>query len=236
MYTAEDYFDDVDPLGVDEAVLVATPHHGPGSPYVLDCVERYPDRLYGVVTLDLAGGDIPDQVDATVGRDRIVGVRVGGGELTGDAGLTPLWESLIDHGAQVQFLVSPRHLSAVDRVASAFPDLTVVIDHMGLRNVDGHAPGVEPYALESLAERPNIHVKLTSTPSAERFPHEDIHEHARYLYETFGPRRLLWGSDYIYRFRRVLPWQTREFIDHLGFLGPNDRDRILGRNMADLLD
>ena len=88
--------------------------------------------------------------------------------------------------------------------------------------------------MAAIAERSNTYVKVTHTPSETFHPLGDIHAHIEYLLETFGTCRLVWGSDYIYHFKKTTPPQTRSFLDECS-LSTGDRRRLFGRTMAGLL-
>lgn len=235
VYSVENYLDDMDTLDVDEAVLVATPIHGRGSPYILDCLEAYPDTFYGVVLLAYDADDIAARVDRAFAHDNVIGVRLTGDEI--DDVNPELWEALTANDGQAQFLIDPESLDVVEQLAGKYPDIQFVIDHLGMASgVGSHRPDEQPYAtMSTLAEHSNVAVKLTHTPSAGPYPFADVHEHVRYLFEEFGSDRLLWGSDYIYHFKKTVLVDTRRFLDELEFLSEGDERRVLGRNMRALL-
>lgn len=230
VYTADDLLADMDRLGVDRALLVATPIEPLGSPYTLDAVAEH-DAFDGIVLLDPSADDIRDQVATTVGRDGIHGVRLGDGDL--DAARDAFFEAIAAHGGQVHLQLSTDGLpAAADRIA-AHPDVDFVFDHLG--PFDHDDPALPSAA--AVAEHANAYVKITHTASGPdaRYPFPGIHDRIHRLYETFGPDRLLWGSDYVYHFKKVVPWQTREFVDELPFLSTADRRKLLGRNAERLL-
>lgn len=99
------------------------------------------------------------------------------------------------------FLTATGDLKAVAKVAGAFPDLPVILDHIGLPQVPGEQPECPafrslPEVLE-LAAYPNVAVKLSSAVSlsAQSYPFTDVWPHLMRLVETFGSQRLMWASD-----------------------------------------
>lgn len=235
VYTVENYRDDMETLGVDEAVLVATPIHGRGSPYTMDCLREYPDTFYGVVLLPYGTENIAAEVDRVFAQDNVIGVRLTGDEM--DDVNPELWDALAEHDAQAQFLIDPEKLSEVERLAGEHPGVQFVVDHLGMATgVDDYLPDQRPYAtMSELAGHSNVAVKLTHTPSAGPYPFTDVHEHVRFLTEEFGSENLLWGSDYIYHFKKTSLVDTRRFVDELEFFSTGDRRRVLGRNLDSLL-
>ena len=90
--------------------------------------------------------------------------------------------------------------------------------------------------LRDLARYPNTCVKVSSAPSFSNdpYPFKDIHGILRGLYDSFGPRRLLWGSD-ITRLTSTYEENFRLYRDALDFLSTEDKERILGKNVAEVL-
>lgn len=230
VYTVENYRGDMADLGVDRAVLVATPIHGPGSPYTLACLDRYPETFRGIVTVDTDAD--PDALAARtrslLAREGVAGVRLGADEVEQPEAF---WEAVAAADGQVQFLVPPERLAAVESVAAARPGVTFVVDHLGLRDLAGYSPAEPPYArMADLGRLPNVHAKVTFSPSGERYPFADLEPVVEFLLDAFGADRLLWGSNWVYLFKRALPWQTREWVDELDALSTADRRKLLGRN------
>lgn len=235
VYTVENYREDMETLGVDRAVLVATPIHGRGSPYMMDCLRAYPDAFYGIVLLEYGADDIAEQVAGVFAQDNVIGVRLTGDKL--DDVNPDLWDALAAHDGQAQFLIDPESLATIERLARDYPGVQFVVDHLGMASgVQDHSPNEDPYAtMSDLAEYSNVAVKLTHTPSVGPYPFTDVHDHVRFLLEEFGSDRLLWGSDYIYHFKKTSVVGTKRFIDELEFLSTRDECRVLGQNMAALL-
>jgi predicted TIM-barrel fold metal-dependent hydrolase len=229
VYNVDDYRSDMETLGVTEAVLVATPIHGPGSPYTVECVENAPGTFYGVVLVDHESATVDADVCDLLDHEGIVGVRITGRELESTV-TDAFWERMNDLGAQVHLLLSPERLDRVHGVIEQYPDITFLFDHLALfPSVDEYRPDEPPYGrIERIASCSNAAIKVTYTPSERRYLFLDVHDHVRALYEAFGPDRLVWGSDYIYHFKRVTPWQTSEFVDELEFLSDADRRKLFG--------
>jgi L-fuconolactonase len=234
VYTVEDYLADCETLDVDAAVLVATPIHGPGSPYTLECLRERED-LYGVVLVDVSAPDAGERARELLGTDRVLGFRLSADELRA----TPeaVWEALSDAGGHVNLMVAPEDYPDVARLAEEHPEVTFVLDHLGLfPGAEGYPADGEAFgAVRDVAARPNAYAKVTHTPSSARYPFPDVHDHVAALLDAFGVERLLWGSDYVYHFKRVLPWQTVEFLESVPVLSARDRRRLLGENYAALL-
>jgi L-fuconolactonase len=94
--------------------------------------------------------------------------------------------------------VYPRHLADAAALASRFPELTIVIDHLGKPPLDGELAGWRG-ALAALAPHANVHAKLSGLNTAtvnEDWDANDLRPSVEAALELFGPDRLLCGSDW----------------------------------------
>lgn len=235
VYSIDDYRDDMEAIGVDRAILVATPIHGPGSPYTVSCVEANPETFYGIVLVDYETTDIEAHLKDVFSHENLLGVRMTGADLA--AAPSAFWSWMNRREKQVHLLLSPDELGDALEYIEAYPGIDFVFDHLGLfPSVESVSPRDPPYAqMVDIAAYDNVYVKVTHTPSEERFPFEDVREFVRVLVEAFDSERLLWGSDYIYHFKKLTPWHTREFLEELPFLSDRDRSNLLGRTADERL-
>jgi predicted TIM-barrel fold metal-dependent hydrolase len=115
--------------------------------------------------------------------------------------------------------------------------MPLIIDHMGaLTREQGPAAFANIDLLLALARHPNVFVKTTGAPSnsAEPFPYRDVQPFLRQMYDAFGARRLMWGSD-ITRLKGTYEECLRLFRDELDFLSAEDKEWILGKSLAEVL-
>ncbi|UCM86728.1 amidohydrolase family protein [Streptomyces marincola] len=102
-------------------------------------------------------------------------------------------------GLAYDLLVLPRQLPAAIETARALPELTFVLDHLAKPPIASGA--TEPWAglITALAERPNVHAKLSGLVTEadwERWRVADLRPYADHALTAFGPRRLMFGSDW----------------------------------------
>jgi predicted TIM-barrel fold metal-dependent hydrolase len=99
------------------------------------------------------------------------------------------------------FLFITGWLPHTARIAERFPGLTLIVDHLGLRQPPLDTPDDPPFAslpqLLDLSRFGNVHVKLCGLPalSSERFPYKDAWPALRAITDAFGADRLMWASD-----------------------------------------
>ncbi|HEY4345496.1 MAG TPA: amidohydrolase family protein [Parvibaculum sp.] len=114
--------------------------------------------------------------------------------------LDPAYRALIELGLSFDALVKPPHLGALLTLGTRYPDLPIVIDHGAKPAIrdgfDGFALWAEKVA--RLAEMPNTFCKLSGllTEAKPGAGLEDLRPYLDHLYESFGPSRLMWGSDW----------------------------------------
>jgi predicted TIM-barrel fold metal-dependent hydrolase len=85
--------------------------------------------------------------------------------------------------------------------------------------------------LLALADYPRVFVKISHlwSLSAEKYPYKDTYDLVKRVYDAFGPKRLMWGTDWpivekYCGYAKALALYREE----LGFLTAEDRRWILG--------
>lgn len=71
--------------------------------------------------------------------------------------------------------------------------------------------------------------------SRQAWPYPDAAVQVRKLYDAFGARRLMWGTDWPISLRQ-LPYAQAValFRDHLAMIPPEDHEQILGRTVQEV--
>jgi L-fucono-1,5-lactonase len=94
--------------------------------------------------------------------------------------------------------VFPRHLVHVPRLARRFPELKIVIDHLGKPPI---GDPLDPWATQigACAEHPNVYAKvsgLNTVAPPERWTAEYLLPYFETALIAFGAERLMFGSDW----------------------------------------
>ena len=102
-------------------------------------------------------------------------------------------------GLAYDLLVTPAQLPAAASVAARLPELKFVLDHAGKPPIA--AGEWEPWAgaVAALAERENVHCKLSGLVTEADWAAWQVGHLQRYVghvLDSFGPERLLFGSDW----------------------------------------
>lgn len=142
-------------------------------------------------------------------------------------------------------------------IAEKFPDLQLVLDHLGLSQRPMEEPDDPQWKklpeVLALAKYPNVSIKLCDPPglSEESYPYNDIWPQMHQLLEAFGAERLAWASD-IGRFRGRIAWNIRlpeddfvgkhTYMESLAFflytdqISESEKEQILGQSARRMLN
>lgn len=219
--------------GVDRTVIIQVIYYRWDNRYVADTLKRYPRKFLGVARVNPEDPGAPDELSRLVGEQAFRGVRISpaaneSGDWIRGPLMPPLWRRCSDLKVPMAVLAPVTRMPDVARLADRFPDLTVVVDHMA------DSPLKQPGELQKLIDLkryPKLYVKISHSwsLSAEAYPYKDSQEQIKRLYDAFGAKRLMAGSDW----PMVEKYCTYEqAIDlarrHFHFLGPEDRTWVCG--------
>lgn len=162
----------------------------------------------GVVAwVDLIGPGVADDIArlrGAPGGERLVGIRDHARDRLG-----PNWlgqqavrlglKAVRDADLAFDLLIEPQELPAALELGRALPDLRLVIDHVAKPPILSRA--LEPWAGSIAAFRglPNVWCKVSGMVTEAAWGSwctDDLRPYADHALETFGPNRLLFGSDW----------------------------------------
>jgi len=188
-FTIERVVPMMDETGVDRVVIVPPTLEGERLDYAQEAVRRYSGRFGIMARMPVDKPDRAQRLTALRDEPGVLGVRL---NFIGDqsAWLTDgtadwFWPAAAKAGLPVMFLTSGQ-TSLFARIAEHHPQLTLIVDHMGvgagLRPRPGSSGALRndlvPEAITqtaALAKYPNVSVKLSSVPliSTEPYPFRD---------------------------------------------------------------
>jgi L-fuconolactonase len=140
-------------------------------------------------------------------------------------------------GVPVALYMFGPDLKYVANVAESYPELKLIIDHLGMDPVplvpltQGRLDPLPD--LVALAKYENVVVKCSGLPalSFESYPFADIWPVIQALLEAFGPSRLMWGSDFR-RLRTLYPYaEIVGFVKYSSQLSPDEKRLLLGDSL-----
>jgi L-fuconolactonase len=225
--------------GVDGTVLVQTITVAEETPELLALADATPE-IHGVVGwVDLTAPDVAGRLTAL--RERpdgrwLVAIRHQVQEepdpewLLRDEVLRGL-KALADAGLAYDLLVTPPQLPAAIGAVRAVPQLRFVLDHGGKPAIETRER--EPWGahIGELAQLPNVAVKLSGlvTEAGPDWTVAELAPYAERLLETFGPDRVMFGSDWPVCTLRADYGRVVEITEELvGGLSADDRARVFG--------
>ena len=234
-FTADELMAVAGPEGVDRVVLIQhSIYHGFDNSYLVDAYHQHPNRFRVVGMLDSrktgTGAEMRKLLQHGVTGFRITPSILGKTWLQ-DAGMKEMWRTAADTRQNMCCLINPSDLSDVGRMCQEFPETPVVIDHFGRVGIDGRIRPQELQALLSLAEHPQVRVKVSAyyALGLKRPPHDDLLPMIREVVEVFGPQRCMWASDCPYQIQGVNNYRAsiRAIRDRADFLDESARDWLL---------
>jgi L-fuconolactonase len=175
--------------------------------YLLDISREFPNRIVPVVILAPTDPKTPAALEQMVRENRISGVRFTGtpDKTTGEFvfmsdAAAPAWDAANRLGLVVVLMPisgsAPAAMKRVAELAVKYPNVNIVLDHIGFPKPEvsaNHGLSPEHYAL---AKHKNVYYKYTTLLieqlHAAHVPFQPFLEH---MVKTFGANQMVWGSD-----------------------------------------
>jgi predicted TIM-barrel fold metal-dependent hydrolase len=139
----------------------------------------------------------------------------------------------------VQFHTFANDADQIATIATRYPTMRLIIDHMGYPRVDEPVSAFAP--IVELSRFDNIVFKLSDVKgrSKEGFPFCDVHPFIAALLDAFGTERTVWGTGYPGHHRTKHKWLTladeiRLIREGLPFVSAREAEQILGETAAAL--
>jgi L-fuconolactonase len=225
--------------GVEKTVLVQASNSLQETRWMLGLADQYPFIAGVVGWIDLTSSEAGRQLDEFIAHPKFKGVRHLVESEPNDEWL--IQERVLDglrllssRGLSYDLLVHPRHLSSARRVAEACPDLRLVIDHLAKPPIARGEVGEWAQKLKEVAALPNVSCKLSGLVTEANLTgwrQEDLKPFVETALEYFGPKRIMFGSDWpvcllAATYDRVMV----AFQSLLAGLGDEDRSCIFSAN------
>lgn len=224
--------------GVEKAVLKQyTINYDNG--YMMECVRKHPGRFAAVVRMDIQRPDATDAL-AALAQEGAVGLRLNPEWRTPGSDPLALWRKASDLGLVVscQGYVDTLATDGFRSVVEELPDLKIVIEHLG----HAQEPDFDYEQFDkvmTLAEYPNTYIQLPgfgqllSRPKTFPFhtpPWQGPPRSVRMAYDAFGPRRMMWGSDYPPAGGREGYANTLRYpMELIPYFSEDDKERVFGK-------
>lgn len=225
---------------VNRAVIVQPACYGYDHRFVNDTLAAHPGRFAAACLVDPLAPDAPEQLDmrrAEGYRGLRLNPSISDGVWLDDPMTAPIWEKASELGTVISLLILPHQMTRAAEMIRRFPDVPVIIDHLGKPQIElGEPEGIYADTF-ALAQFPNVFMKVSGIPAASReaYPHRDIWPFVELALSWFGAERCMWATDF--------PWITEQcgydacvrLVTHeMDFLSDDDRRALLGETAARL--
>jgi predicted TIM-barrel fold metal-dependent hydrolase len=232
-FTAEDLIKLGHTENVTRHVLISHgPYHGFNNDYYTHAVSNHPGIFSVVGAMNPSLDHIPARMRANR-KLRITGYRI---KPNGDAHwlqskpMHAMWKTGATENIAMCPLIDPKYITGLNSMCRRFPDTTVVIDHCA--RIDSHQKE-ELNQLCELSKHPNVYVKISAFYAfgTRKPPYLEQIPKIMRLFESFGPRKLMWASDCPYQLENGNTYSASISLvrDHLDFLSDTDKDWLLRR-------
>jgi L-fuconolactonase len=231
---------DLEPLlldaGIERTVLVQAAPTLAETEYLLGLAAETPFVAGVVGWADFEAADAAARISAAASNATLVGLRPMLQDLPDDAWIlrptvAPALDAMQSAGLRLDALVTPRHLPHLTSLLAARPDLKVVIDHGAKPQIAKGALDAWAAQMRAIAADTDACCKLSGlvTEAHGGWTEEDLKPYADVLLETFGPARLMWGSDWpvVNEAGGYAAWHSAAWALAAG-CSPAERDLIFG--------
>jgi predicted TIM-barrel fold metal-dependent hydrolase len=233
-YLPDDILHDARPSDVGRVVLVQMNFYGFDNSYMLDAIKQRPAIFKGVAVIDRKS-ESPELEMCRLAGLGVRGFRLYPEEVTSSKLSEAVFKKMFRCAAEkhlvMSLLMNPESLEAVDRQCQRFPDTSLVIEHIARIGVGGSIREHDVKVLCALAKYPQVRVKLSGfyALGQAKPPHLDLAPLIKRVYEAFGSKRLMWGSDCPFQVGHETYEDAISLIrDRLDFISDEDKEWILG--------
>jgi len=235
----DDWVREAQPHGVTGGVLVQAAPTQAETHFLLDQAAAHEPVLGVVGWVDLLVADAAARIEGlAAAHPRLKGLRpmlqdIADPDWILQPRAAPALEAMARTGLVFDALVKPLHLPRVLTLCRRHPSLRVVVDHGAKPDIA--ASQWEPWAgdLARIARETSAVCKLSGllTEAGPRPAPHAARRWAQHVIETFGPDRVLWGSDWpvLELAASYADWwgQTQSLLEGLT---ADERAAVLGRN------
>lgn len=231
----------LDAAGFDGCVAVQARQSIEETRFLLDLAHRYPFVRGVVGWIDLFSPEVEQQLELFAADAKLVGIRHIVQDEPDDRFL--LREdfgrgiaALARFRLAYDILIYPRQLPAAIEFVAQFPQQRFVLDHIAKPLIGERR--LEPWAthIRELARHSNLYCKLSGMVTEttwKQWRPQDFRPYLDVVLESFGPQRLMIGSDWpVCTLSGEYPDTMRIVMDYISHLSPAEQDAILGGNCA----
>jgi L-fuconolactonase len=228
----------LDAAGIEGTVLVQAAPTEAETEFMLELAEAN-DFVKGVVGwTDFEAADAPQRIREMAKSPWLVGFRpmiqdiADPGWMLGEK-LAPAFETLIASGLTFDALTKPQHLKNLLVLLKRYPEMKTVIDHGSKPDIAGGTSDQWAADMAAIAKETNALCKISGlvTEASPQWSTADLRPCLSHLLDTFGPGRLIWGSDWpVSTLAATYAQWTAATAELLSGLTKPEIDAIMGYN------
>lgn len=203
-FAPTDLKQELDDVGIDGCVAVQARQNLEEGRWLCSLADEN-QFIKGVVGwVDLRSEAVDEQLDELNAHPRFVGVRhvvqdepddrfIVGEDFMRGISLLAKYELRYD------ILIYPKQLPATLEFVKKFPDQPFVLDHIAKPPIKGGTPDGWDAQIQQLAKFPNVMCKVSGMVTEADWSNWEVEHFDPYLdvvLEAFGPKRLMYGSDW----------------------------------------
>jgi len=240
-------------VGVDKAVLQHGHTYGKLKNYYHKAVKKFPDRFIGLTQIDEPRAYYEDQIGELHRAIDKLGLR----GLFFDQGTNwvnnfkqnfdeeiynPFWEEVDSLSIPVYAEVTGSkflyELKGWESILEKHPDITLVITvgipvKLILKDGKPYIPEIVHRLVTTYKVFLEVTYPITIIGKDSEYPYPEAQQIIKHLFDTFGPKKLIWGTDMPNVERFCTYGQALNFLkNHCNFLSNSDKELILGKNVA----
>lgn len=228
--------------GIERTILVQAAPTEAETAYLLDIAAKTPFVAGVVGWTDFDARDAAKRIAALAGDPLLVGLRPMIQDIADDGWLARpelalAFEAMVANGLVFDALLKPRHIPAMLTVLERHPELACVIDHGAKPDLVSGDLAAWRDGMIALAAHPRLTCKLSGlvTEASPGWTLETLTPVVEHLLATFGPDRLIFGSDWPVVTLRASYAQWVEAAETLlAGLTEAQRAAVFGRNAQKL--
>lgn len=232
--TPEMLLDLMDANGISKTVIIQVIHYRYDNRYLASVLKKYPQYFLGVCRVDPLDPAAPDHLSDISAQPGFRGVRLSPaagpeGDWIRGSLMPPLWKRCDSLRIPMTLLAPITRMPDLVPLIEKFPDLTIVVDHIA------DCPVGRPEELNkliALRRYPRVYVKISHTWSLSKngYPWLDAQTLVKRLYDTFGPQRLMWATDWPIAKERATYLERLTVVrDEMKFLNAADKEWMLSK-------
>jgi L-fuconolactonase len=174
--------------------------------YLFECVKRYPGQFSPVVIVDHDREDAPQQLKK-LAAEGAAGARFRPQHRSPGKDPYAIWKACNELGLPVSLAGREPYFGSDEfrQLLAVTPDIPMIMEHLG-HVIPDQAPPYEGFKkVLALAKIPNVYLKVNGLGELCKRPYPftapfyakaGIPPFIKMVYETFGPKRMMWGSNY----------------------------------------